>query len=96
MEEKTLVANSNDHHFSTIRSLIESYSNFFSSPVYLYIILKSYLTIISVGGSTTECFYISDDKTWTHILGMKLKSVFTRVWINNAGLDGHSTFGHII
>lgn len=54
------------------------------------------MTIISVGGSTTECFYISDDKTWTHILGMKLKSVFTRVWINNAGLDGHSTFGHII
>ena len=72
MEEKTLVANSNDHHFSTIRSLIESYSNFFSSPVYLYIILKIYMTIISVGGSTTECFYISDDKTRTHILGMKL------------------------
>ena len=54
-----------------------------------------WLTIITVGGSTTECFYLSDGQTWTDILGRELQQDFTRVWINNAGLDGHSTFGHL-
>ncbi len=54
------------------------------------------LTIISVGGSTTECFSISDRKTWTDVLGERLKNSFNNVWINNAGMDGQSTFGHII
>ena len=35
-------------------------------------------------------------KTWTDLLGKNLKASFKQVWINNAGLDGHSTFGHII
>jgi lysophospholipase L1-like esterase len=55
-----------------------------------------YLTIMTVGGSTTECFYLNDNKTWTALLGKSLKKVFNKVWINNAGLDGCSTFGHII
>lgn len=55
-----------------------------------------YLTIITVGGSTTECFPISEGKTWTDILGKHLSASFKRVWINNAGLDGHSTVGHYI
>ena len=53
-----------------------------------------YLTIVSVGGSTTECYYLSDDKTWTAQLGALLEPHVSRVWVNNAGLDGHSTFGH--
>ena len=57
---------------------------------------ENYLTIVSVGGSTAECALLSDDKTWTYVLGSKLDTVFDRVWINNAGLDGHSTFGHIV
>jgi lysophospholipase L1-like esterase len=57
---------------------------------------ENYLTIITVGGSTTECFYLSDDKQWTYVLGMNLKNHFKKLWINNAGLDGHSTFGHIV
>jgi len=57
---------------------------------------ENYLKIITIGGSTTECFYLSDDKTWTHLLGMELKNAFNRLWINNAGLDGHSTFGYFI
>jgi len=56
----------------------------------------NHLTIIAVGGSTTECKHLSDDKVWTQILEYKLSGQFTPVWINNAGLDGHSTFGHII
>lgn len=55
-----------------------------------------YLSIITVGGSTTECFLLSDDKTWSFDLEQRLKSKFRNVWVNNAGLDGHSTFGHQI
>jgi len=56
--------------------------------------LDDYLSIITVGGSTTECFYLSDNKTWSALLGENLKEKFPKVWVNNAGLDGHSTFGH--
>jgi lysophospholipase L1-like esterase len=55
---------------------------------------SKYLTLLTIGGSTTECQYLSDGKTWTDILGQNLETDFDRVWINNAGLDGHSTFGH--
>jgi len=54
------------------------------------------LKIITVGGSTTECTFISDGKTWTDVLSKKLKGEFRYLWMNNAGFDGHSTFGHIV
>ena len=54
------------------------------------------LSIVAVGGSTTICFELADNKTWVYVLGEKLKNNFHRLWINNAGLAGHSTFGHII
>jgi lysophospholipase L1-like esterase len=57
---------------------------------------ESYLTIFTVGGSTTQCFFQSDDKTWTARLGDNLQRSFRNVWINNAGLDGHSTYGHLV
>lgn len=52
------------------------------------------LTLIAVGGSTTECFYLSDGKSWPEVLGRRLAASFSRAWVNNAGMDGHSTFGH--
>ncbi|MDQ7823589.1 MAG: SGNH/GDSL hydrolase family protein [Candidatus Eremiobacteraeota bacterium] len=52
------------------------------------------LSLITVGGSTTECFFLSDGKTWPDLLGTRMKQDFREVWLNNAGLDGHSTFGH--
>ena len=55
-----------------------------------------YLTILTVGGSTTEDFYLSDGRTWTDNLGLSLRSSFQDIWINNAGLDGHSTAGHLV
>ncbi|MBF0318664.1 MAG: SGNH/GDSL hydrolase family protein [Nitrospirae bacterium] len=58
--------------------------------------LTGYISIVAVGGSTTECFYISDGKTWTDLLGDKLRNNFNHIWINNAGLAGHSTAGHYI
>jgi hypothetical protein len=54
------------------------------------------LTIIAIGGSTTACELISDNKTWCDLLAVKLKSKFKSLWLNNAGLDGHSTYGHIV
>jgi lysophospholipase L1-like esterase len=54
------------------------------------------LTILTVGGSTTECIQISDGKTWPDILASKLKRRFKPLWLNNAGIDGQSTFGHLV
>lgn len=56
----------------------------------------SRLTLMTVGGSTTQCFMVSDDKTWTAVLAQSLSPQFPRLWVNNAGLDGHSTFGHLV
>ncbi|OGF64834.1 MAG: hypothetical protein A2Y62_17395 [Candidatus Fischerbacteria bacterium RBG_13_37_8] len=57
---------------------------------------NDYFTMITVGGSTTECLYLSDGKTWTDVLGKKLEPHFKKFWINNAGFDGQSTYGHLI
>ena len=57
---------------------------------------ENYLTIITIGGSTTECKFLSDSKTWPEQLGQDLSRDFKNVRLNNAGLDGHSTFGHLI
>jgi lysophospholipase L1-like esterase len=54
------------------------------------------LKIITIGGSTTECHFLNDNKTWPYLLGAKLSDSLKGCWLNNAGLDGHSTFGHIV
>lgn len=53
------------------------------------------LTILCVGGSTTQCLYLSDGTTWPDRLSQRLNGELEKVWVNNAGIDGHSTFGHI-
>lgn len=53
-------------------------------------------TIITVGGSTTMCFYLDDRKTWPYRLGEKLRDTYPDVWVGNGGLDGHTTRAHII
>ncbi len=55
----------------------------------------NYLTVVTIGGSTTQCFFLSDEQTWTAKLGKNLEQSLDLVWINNAGLDGHSTHGHL-
>lgn len=54
------------------------------------------LTIITVGGSTTECFYLSDNNTWPYLLETKLDDYFKMLWVNNAGFDGYSSFGNLM
>jgi lysophospholipase L1-like esterase len=58
--------------------------------------MDKYLSVVTIGGSTTQCFFLSDDQTWTSQLGKELERTFAPVWINNAGLDGHSTHGHLV
>jgi hypothetical protein len=53
-------------------------------------------SIITVGGSTTECRFLSDSTTWPFLLGEELKDSVSNLWVNNAGIDGHSTFGHLL
>lgn len=54
------------------------------------------LTIITVGGSTTQCFYLDDAKTWPHLVQEDLRRGCPGAWVGNAGLDGHSTHGHVL
>lgn len=57
---------------------------------------KKHLSLITVGGSTTECHFLNDQYTWPFLLGQKLRDSLNDVWLNNAGMDGHSTYGHLI
>jgi hypothetical protein len=54
------------------------------------------LKIITIGGSAMECRLLSDDKTWPFLLGRNLADTFPNCWLNNAGMDGHSTYGNLI
>lgn len=56
--------------------------------------LSAIESVICVGGSTTECYYLNDGLDWPAQLFEKLKDSIPNLWINNAGLDGHSTWGH--
>jgi len=57
---------------------------------------KDQLSLITIGGSTTECHFLNDDRTWPYLLGEELADSFRNCWLDNAGLDGHSTFGHTV
>jgi lysophospholipase L1-like esterase len=57
---------------------------------------RRWFTILTIGGSTTECLFLSDGKTWTDQLARRVAAIRSDVWINNAGLEGHSTFGHLV
>lgn len=57
--------------------------------------IQNKLSVLTIGGSTTACTFLSDGKTWTDVLGAKLKQKTPQVWINNAGIDGHSSYGHL-
>lgn len=53
------------------------------------------LTLVTVGGSTTESVVLGEGQTWTDWLGARLGESFADLWINNSGVDGHSTVGHL-
>lgn len=53
-------------------------------------------TILAIGGSTTHCYYLPDDKTWPALLQAHLRRLDPTLMVQNAGLDGHSTRGHLL
>jgi lysophospholipase L1-like esterase len=56
---------------------------------------KDRVSLVAVGGSTTECIFVTEGKTWTDIVQSKLEKDIPNIWINNAGIDGHSSCGHL-
>src|SRR5271170_2432922 len=57
--------------------------------------INNYFSVLTIGGSTTACTFLSEGKTWTDLLGNKIKKKYSPFWINNAGIDGYSTYGHL-
>jgi lysophospholipase L1-like esterase len=58
--------------------------------------LQGYVSVITVGGSTTQCYYLDDRSTWPAQLEALLAERHGRVWVGNGGIDGHSSRGHRI
>jgi lysophospholipase L1-like esterase len=54
--------------------------------------------ILAVGGSTTECSYLDQPETWTHLLQETLNrnTWNQKIWVGNAGLSGTTTRHHLV
>jgi lysophospholipase L1-like esterase len=56
----------------------------------------SHIEILTIGGSTTDQRWNSDGSTYQDVLQSLLSEKIGRqICISNAGVDGHSTFGHL-
>jgi lysophospholipase L1-like esterase len=54
------------------------------------------ITILTIGGSTTNQKYVPDGFTFQDLLSAKLSKQFgKKIKIANAGVEGHSTFAHL-
>jgi lysophospholipase L1-like esterase len=53
-------------------------------------------TILTVGGSTTKGSFLPDDKTWPAQLQQHLRNMSPDISVQNAGLSGHTTRGHLL
>jgi hypothetical protein len=54
------------------------------------------IDILTVGGSTTDQRFLSQDATFQSVMQAELRRVTgTAVCVSNAGVDGHSTYGHL-
>ncbi len=51
--------------------------------------------ILTIGGSTTECLFLDQEKSWPYALQNKLNSLHTsKFWVGNVGKSGLSTREH--
>lgn len=55
----------------------------------------SKIDILTIGGSTTDQRYITENKTWQAILEKNFKEAGQDINVANAGLDGFSSYGHL-
>ncbi len=53
------------------------------------------IDILAIGGSTTDELYSDDSETWTFQLEQKFRQAGIPITVGNAGINGHSTIGHI-
>lgn len=53
------------------------------------------IALLAVGGSTTNEQFVDEADTWSSILGRGLAAAGKPLVVANAGVDGHSTAGHI-
>ncbi|MGE5477721.1 MAG: SGNH/GDSL hydrolase family protein [Bacteroidales bacterium] len=53
------------------------------------------VTILTVGGSTTNQLYLPDSATWQAVMERELRAQGRDVVVANAGIDGQSTVGHV-
>ena len=54
------------------------------------------IKIITIGGSTTDQRFIDDSQTFQTFLQKKILKESNKIYcISNAGIDGHSSFGHL-
>lgn len=55
------------------------------------------INVVTIGGSTTDQRYITDGETWQDVLQSEIRQRTGdgRFCVANAGVDGHSTYGHI-
>ena len=55
----------------------------------------SKIDILAIGGSTTNERFIDEKHTWAAVLGQEFRRHGREVVVVNAGVDGHSTIGHL-
>ncbi len=57
---------------------------------------KAKYHILAIGGSTTECFLLNEDKTWTKLLKEKISNnIEEEIWLGNLGKSGLNSQHHI-
>jgi len=52
-----------------------------------------FFTVVVIGGSTAQCYYLDDHKTWPYLLQEKMKPCVPKTWVGNGGISGHSNPG---
>jgi lysophospholipase L1-like esterase len=57
--------------------------------------IPSEIELVTIGGSTTDQRFIGEGQTWQDQLQSALRTSGIDLRIANAGVDGHSSFGHI-
>lgn len=55
----------------------------------------SKIDVLAMGGSTTNERYMAEEKTWVGVLRGNLRAAGRPLTVVNAGVEGHSTVGHL-
>ncbi len=54
------------------------------------------IRVVTVGGSGVNCLYLNDKQEWSNVLYQLFKKDNKKIWVNNAGYSGNTTFGNIL